>query len=535
MAGKPTCGEALVGLLEAYGVDTIFGIPGVHTLEMYRGLARSNRIRHIQPRHEQGAGFMADGYARASGRPGVCMVITGPGVTNGLTALGQAFADSVPVLMISSDTARRTRGKGWGCLHEIPNQQAVTAQLTALSAAALFPGDVPEFIGQAFSLFAAERPRPAHLSIPIDVLAMETDGEWVTSAPPARPSLAPETIAAAADLLAAARRPMIYAGGGAAGAAGTLANIAERLDAPVIASNAGKGVVPDLHPLSLGGSVVAAASQAFLGTADVLLAIGTELSETDSFVDRLDIRGKLIRIDIDPRKMNDLYPADVGIVADAGPAAAALDAALAERTPHRFGGARNAVAAVRRKVMDGLTPTERQHVKVLNALRRALPSDAVVMGDISQVVYTGTIAFPVDAPRLWHYPAGYCTLGCALPCAIGAKVALPDRPVAAIAGDGGFMLTVQELATAAELRLPLPVVIWNNDGLGQIRDDMVARKIRPVGVDSLNPDFVTLAKAFHCRGVRPKSVEQLEHAVVEALAADRPTLIEVHQDADWLL
>lgn len=300
-------------------------------------------------------------------------------------------------------------------------------------------------------------------------------------------------------------------------------------------SNAGKGVIPDLHPLSLGGSIVATPTQGFLGTADVLLAIGTELSETDSFVDRLEIRGKLIRLDIDARKINDLYPADVGIVADAAPAAAALDVALAERSPRRFRDARSEVATVRRKVMDGLTATERQHVTVLDALRRALPPDAVVMGDICQLVYTGTIAFPVDAPRLWHYPAGYCALGCALPCAIGAKVAFPDRPVVAIAGDGGFMFTVQELATAAELRLPLPVVIWNNDGLGQIRDDMVACKIRPVGVDSLNPDFMTLAKAFHCRGVRPRSADQLEGAVAEALSADRPTLIEVHQDADWLL
>ena len=307
-----------MALLERYGVDTVFGIPGAHTLDMYRGIASSN-IRHVLARHEQGAGFMADGYARASGRPGVCTLITGPGVTNAATALGQSFADSIPMLMLSSANATHTLAKGWGCMHEITDQQAVTAPLTAFSATALSPDDLPELIGQAFSRFATARPRPVHIAVPIDVLAAATDGEWSTRAGPARPSPAPEAIVAAAALLAHSERPVLYAGGGAVEAAGPLTELAEWLNAAVLSSNAGKGIVPDSHALSIGAGISRGPARDYIGRADVVLAVGTELAETDSFVERLQIAGKLIRIDIDPSKINDLYPADVGIQADAGP------------------------------------------------------------------------------------------------------------------------------------------------------------------------------------------------------------------------
>ena len=524
-----------MALLERYGVDTVFGIPGAHTLDMYRGIAGSN-IRHVLARHEQGAGFMADGYARASGRPGVCTLITGPGVTNAATALGQSFADSIPMLMISSTNATHTLGKGWGCLHEITDQQAVTAPLTAFSATALSPDDLPELIGQAFSRFTSARPRPVHIAVPIDVLAAATDAEWSTRAGPARPRPAREAIVAAAALLARSERPVLYAGGGAVEAAGPLTELAEWLNAAVLSSNAGKGIVPESHALSIGGGISRGPAKDYLGRADVVLAIGTELAETDSFVERLHIAGKLIRIDIDPSKINDLYPADVGIQADAGAAAQELLAALrdsgANQTREQ---ARDDVKAVRAACDAGLSDTERQHQRVLQSVRAALPAQAVVMGDISQLVYTGSYAFPVEQPRSWFYPAGYCTLGCALPNAIGAALAVPDKPVAVLAGDGGFMFTVQELATAVQEGLSIPVVIWNNGALRQIRDDMDEMGIPRIGVDLHNPDFVALAEAFGARGRRPASVDELESALAESLDAGVPTLIDVHQDSSWLI
>ncbi len=524
MTRSVSCGEALISLLESYDVDTVFGIPGVHTLDLYRGLAHSN-IRHVQARNEQGAGFMADGYARLGGKPGVCVLISGPGVTNACTPMGQSFADSIPVLVISSTTASYSLGKGWGCLHEVTDLEAVTRPLTALSATAGSADDLEELIGQAFSIFASERPRPVHIAIPIDVLAQPVSSTWQRRVVPAPPAPSGSAIREAAALLRQAERPLIYAGGGAA-------EIAERLDAAVITTTAGKGVVPDSHPLCIGGGIVRPQARDFLAQADVILAIGTEMSETDSFVERLTLNGQLIRIDIDPRKMNDLYPAAIGIVSDAGFAARELLSALGTETQNH--NTVSGVAVVCRSLVDELTDSESRHIGMLDVLREVLPSDAVIAGDICQVVYTGAFAFPVEQPRQWHYPAGYCTLGCGLPNGIGGKLALDDTPVVVLAGDGGFMFTVQELITAAELRLSLPIIVWNNAGLKQIRDDMAHRKIPAVGVDGINPNYPQLASAGGCKSNRPDSEAAFRSAVTDAFTAEVPTLIEVFEDSDWL-
>lgn len=528
-----TCGVATIRLLERYGVDTMFGIPGEHSLEFYRGLEGSP-IRHVQTRNEMGAGFMADGYARMSGRPGVAVIISGPGVTCASTALGQSYADSVPVLLLSSEAASDTRGKGWGVLHEVTEQKALTAPLTAFSATAASPDDVPELLAQAFSIFASERPRPVHISIPIDVLARPVSTEWQPVRLPSRPAPSPEAVACAARLLEGARRPVIMVGGGATRAPEAITRLAERSASIVVASTAGKGIVPDTHPLSLGGSTVRPEVQRFIATADVVLAIGTEIAETDSFVPRLDIRGKLIRIDIDPRKMNDLYPAEVAIIADAALSVEALLAETAEAPASARAGAEALAGGIRREIAGNLTPSEQRHARLLEALRQIAPENTIFAGDICQLVYTGAFAMPVSQPRLWHYPAGFCTLGCGLPNAIGAKLALPGRPVAVLAGDGGFMFTAQELVSAAELKLPLPIIIWENNGYRQIEDGMNLRGIRPLAVNGLNPDFVRLAEACGCNGCNPATREAFEAAFKEALRADRPTVILVREGEGWL-
>ncbi len=539
MGNTITCGEAAIHLLAKYGVDTVFGIPGVHTLDFCRGLDTSEfqrgEVTHVQTRNEQGAGFMAEGYARATGKPGVALVISGPGVTNAATALGQCYADSLPMLLLSAEAASHSIGKGWGVLHEVSEQKAVTKPLTALSATAHRAADVPELMAQAFSIFASERPRPVHISIPIDVQAELVEDNWAPVSLPSRPEPRAGLIAESAALLKGAQRPVIMIGGGAWRAAGDLTAIAERLGAVVIASSAGKGVVPDDHPLSLGGSTVRPEVQAFVAEADCLLAVGTELSETDSFIERLDIRGKLIRVDIDPRKMNDVYPADLAIVADAGPAMAALAKALEghDATAVRAR-AEDIVRDIRRAIEANLSVSERQHAKLLSALRDCVPDDTIFAGDACQLVYTGAFAMPVARPRAWFYPAGYCALGCALPNAIGAKRALPERPVIVLAGDGGFMFTVQELMVAAELGLALPVIIWENGGLKQIQDDMDSRDIERVGVAGANPDFLMLAEAFGCHGARPTGLESFKQGVAAALKADRPTLIAVAENDGWL-
>ena len=329
--------------------------------------------------------------------------------------------------------------------------------LTALSATAGSADELEGLIAQAFSIFAAERPRPVHIAVPIDVLAETVSGAWQVRRPPDRPVPTAETINQAAALLRRADRPGIYAGGGAAGAAQTLTRIAERLDAAVITTNAGKGVVPDSHPLCLGGGIVRAPVRTFLSQADVVLAIGTEISETDSFVPKLSLTGQLIRIDIDSRKINDLYPADIGIVGDAATAATQLLEALGPEGTAR--GTPETVSLVRRSMFDTLSDSESRHIRMLKVLRETLPDDAVIAGDICQVIYTGAFAYPVEQPRQWHYPACYCTLGCGLPNGIGGKLALGATPVLVVAGAGGFMFTVQELATAVHHRIPVVSVV----------------------------------------------------------------------------
>jgi len=529
-----TCGEAVMKLLAAYEVDTVFGMAGTMTLELYRGIARTG-IRHVQCRNEQGASLMADGYARATGKPGVCTIIGGPGVTNAGTGIAQAYSDSQPMLVLSGASPTLTHGKGWGAIHELNDQAAVTAGFTAFSAMVRYPEELPELIARAYAVFRGSRPRPVHLSLPRDVLPLPVEVEWHTRRSPSLPMPDPAAIDEAAERLARARRPLIFVGGGAVGTRPALTDIAERIGAPVLCSNAGKGILPHSHPLSLGCSILQEASQQALAEADVVLLVGSEVASGDHFLTKLEIAGDLIRIDIDPAELTSMYSAAVPIQADARAAMAALSAALSGRRPvsQRAQG-ESRVRDILARNDAKMTSLEKLHARVWKILRSALPADAVVMGDATQIVYSGSFAMPMEMERCWYYSGNYCALGFALPMAIGAKIGAPGRPVIAVAGDGGLMFTVNELATAAEERIPLPVVVWNNDALQAIADGMAERHIPRIGVEPRSPDFIRLAESLGCQATRAASAEHLAKSLREALVADRPTLIEVRQDSPWL-
>ena len=531
MTTNQTCGQAAIALLERYGVDTVFGIPGVHTLELYRGLAES-RIRHIAVRHEQGAGFMADGYARASGRPGVCVLITGPGVTNAATPIGQAYSDSIPMLVLSSVNATNDLGKGRGRLHEISSQQAAMAPLTAFSRTVRTADELPAAIADAYRIFEAGRPRPVHIELPLDVLA--ASGPTVGDrAPHIRPApVDAGLLRRAATLIEAARRPVIIAGGGVIDHGARVAALAERIGAAVIPTTAAKGAVPDSHPLCVGSTLSLRPTQDLLRSADLVIAVGTELGETDSWIDRLPITGRLIRVDVDPGSLNRDYMPEVAILGDGATALSALlDAVVGDR---RSTIAASELAELRRRNKESLPPLQRKHACVLDALRAALPADGIVASDMTQIAYTGCHYFTSEKPRCWFHPLGYGTLGYALPAAIGAKLAAPARATVALTGDAGFLFTVQELATAVELKLPIAIVLWNNDALGQIAEGMTERGIPEIGVRQRNPDFIQLGKAFGCRTVRATSLARFKSALGAAFEADGPTLIEVREDAAFL-
>jgi 5-guanidino-2-oxopentanoate decarboxylase len=508
-------GEALVPLLEAYGVDTVFGIPGVHNVEMYRALPRSG-IMHVLPRHEQGAGFMADGYARATGKPGVCFTITGPGLLNILTPMAQAWSDSSSVLVISSALDIGSSAQGRGRLHEMISQHNAAAAVSATAIRALSAQDVQDGVAQAFAQFASARPRPCYLEIPLDLLSMEDGPGWKPRGLPERPVASDEILRDAAARLQAAKHPFVVLGGGALAAGAHAIAIAEKLSCPIITTTAGKGSVPADHPQVWGYRLGSPETQKLLAQSDCVLAVGTELSETDFWTTTFTLNN-LIRIDLDPAVMARPHAAMLAIVADAAPALAGINQHL---------------KAVKPRDLPHAPPTDDSSMRVmltriLEVVRNSLPQETVIVSDMTQIAYAANEIFPVNNPRTWLHPVGFGTLGFALPAAIGAKFGVGKTPVVALAGDYGIQFTINELGTAVEHKLSLPILLWNNNALGAIRDDMVRKGIEPNAVTQRNPNFGGLAESYGAHYTKPASLSELAKAIAKALAADGPTVIEM--------
>lgn len=546
-AGEQPLGSAFLTLLHGYGVEVVFGMPGVHNLELYRGLAESG-ITHVLVRHEQAAGFMADGYARASGKPGVAFTISGPGVTNAATALGQAYSDSVPVLLVSSALYRHQIGIERGKVHEMPDQLGAVAQFCKVSGLAQSPAQAEDFVHRAFCAFASGRPRPAHVSLPQDILELETTAFGPARALPSRPVPPRAAIAHAVALLAKAQRPALIVGGGGCDAGEALRSIAEKCGAAVITTIAGKGVMDDSHALCLGSTLQRPCVQEYLERCDLVFAIGTELAEPDLYItadaetetngvvqqpDRLELSGKVIRLDIDPAMtVRDFAPA-LALTGDANATLQLIDADLPG--PDKAHRQLETISRLKELAYRPATRREAAHQIVLDTIREALPDDGIMAGDMTQLAYTGCVLFRSKSPRTWLFPNGFGTLGYALPAAIGARFAAPEKAVVALVGDGGFMFTLAELATAAEHELPIAIVLWDNSALSEIRDGMNARGIAPVAVTPTAPDFAAIARAFGCAYTAPEDARQLSEQLSEAFGRTRPTIIHLREDTvmDW--
>jgi acetolactate synthase-1/2/3 large subunit len=523
------CAEALVQLLEGYGVETVFGIPGVHTVELYRGL-HGSRLKHISPRHEQGAGFIADGYARASGKPGVCFIITGPGMTNIITAMGQAYADSVPMLVISTCNRREHLRLGHGHLHELPDQRALVAGVCAFSHTLQHPSQLPEVLARAFALFGCTRSRPVHIEIPLDVLEMSADGLDLRPRPlPAAPAPAPEAIEAAVTLINKAKRPLILAGGGARRAAEILTALAERLQAPVALTTNARGLLVPEHPLLLDGVQSSAHGRKLFAEADVVLAVGTELGETDyDFfgLGPLAFNAPLIRLDIDPLQVLGVQPATVGLLGDAEQGLRALLARLPQREADSTW-ASERVARVNAIERAGWSAQQSRMQALLDTVRDHLPQPLIV-GDSTQPVYQGALGYRAPTPNSWfNAGSGYGTLGYGLPAAIGAKLAQPLRPVVALVGDGGLQFSSAELIAAKEAGVGVILLLWNNSSYAEIRDYMNAKAVPLLGVDILTPDFAALAQSCHVTHHRVSDLHGLRELLEQLENINEPVMVEV--------
>jgi acetolactate synthase-1/2/3 large subunit/5-guanidino-2-oxopentanoate decarboxylase len=519
-------GAQISEMLKDRGVDTIFGIPGVHNVELYRGIEQAG-ITHVLARHEQGAGFMADGYARAAGKPGVAYVITGPGLTNILTPLGQAYSDSVPVLAISScldETAARR-----GQLHQMRDQRAAAETVCAWSEEARSADAAYALVDRAFDQFASARPRPCHIQVPIATLgAMADTAPPPPNARPAPPAASHADVYTVVEAVLAAKKPLFVFGGGSVSAAASVPDLLRQTGAASFVTYAARGVVPPDQPLSLGSFLARADSAEIAAQADLVIAVGTTLSEVDLWRPTLGHDAPMIRVDIDPEVFNGLGPRDTAIHADSGALLRAMTIAIPARTQDQPPKWDAAAIARKRAAWRAEVAAERPGiVPVCEALQQVLPADTMIYSDMTQFAYGAKEVWDMARPGHWHHPYGFGTLGYALPAAIGGAVARNGKPTLAIAGDYGLQYTIQEIGTAVELGLPLPILVWDNGKLGEIEDSMVRSQIAPNAVVARNPDFLALARAYGAGAVEPATLSDLQDAVGSALSANAPTLIRV--------
>ena len=520
MTRTASTADAIVQSLISHGVDTVFGIPGVQTYPLFDALARSG-LRVIGARHEQTVAYMAFGYAQATGRTGVYSVVPGPGFLNASAALISAYGASAPVVCITGEIPSAFIGRGLGHLHELPDQLATMRSLTKWSATIERPGQASELTARAFYHARSGRPRPTAIAVPWDVLAAPASSGAVPPVPVRPPELDRAAVAQAASLLTGARNPMIMVGGGARDAAREVGVLARRLQAPVVSFRGGRGIVDDDDPY---GFTSAAGFQRWADT-DVLLGIGSRLELAWFRWPGRPASLRTILIDIDPVQAVRLEP-DVAIVADAREAAAALAGELdhrAEAAPDRsaeFRAVKEQTASQFRDVGADLD--------YLAAIRAALPADGFFVEEICQAGFASYFGFPVHAPRQFVTCGYQGTLGFGYPTSLGVKAAFPDRAVVSIAGDGGFMFGIGELATAVQYDLGVVAVVFNNDAFGNVLlDQMRLFEGRDVGARLRNPDFAAVAEAFGAAGYTVRSPEALEVALTKALADGRPAVIEV--------
>jgi acetolactate synthase-1/2/3 large subunit len=520
-------GEAIVGGLVAHGVDTVFGLPGAQVYGLFDAFQQA-QLRVIGARHEQACGYMAFGYARSTGKPGVFSVVPGPGVLNAGAALLTAFGANEPVLCLTGQVPTKFLGQGRGHLHEMPDQLATLRSFVKWAERIEYPGSAPTLVSRAFQEMRSGRRGPAALEMPWDVFTQRAD---TSAAKPFElfPAPRPDTnhIKAAAAAITGCKNPMIFVGGGAIDARDEILELAELIDAPVVAFRSGRGIVSNAHELGL---TLAAAYRLWPQT-DLMIGIGTRL-ELPAWRWPYRPEGqKSIRIDIDAKEMR-RFAADVAVVADAQAATRDLLAAVRRAGYSKQKGRRAAIREASATAQIEIQTIQPQ-MAYLNILREVLPANAIVTDELSQVGFASWYGFPVYEPRTFISSGYQGTLGSGFPTALGVKVAHPDRAVVAITGDGGFMFGVQELATAVQFKLGVVTLVFNNNAYGNVRRDQI--KVfdgRVVASDLVNPDFVKLAESFGAGAARVSSPETFRPALEKALGDGGPYVIAVEVPRD---
>lgn len=528
MAAARRVGDAIVEVLQAASVETVFGIPGLHTLGLYDALAGAPAIRHILPRHEQGAAFAADGYARVTGRPGVCSTTTGPGTFNTLAAVAEAWSDSSPVVVLAGQIDSELDGSGRGILHETPDQGRSFEALTSYVGRPRTAAAIPMAVAAALASSMTGRRRPAYVELPTDLLIMPFDGPIPAVAFPGPVAPDPQAVVDAARILSAGRRVVVVPGTGIqrAGASAGLHRLARRLDAPVITPITGAGAIPADDPLWAGSlNPGRPECRAILEEADVVLVVGCRLDDVETDRWRLPL-GNLVQVDVDPSAIGRSYPVAAGVVGDARLAIDGLLAELGGRpraTESGWGAGRARVT--RDATTIGVSSAGLAARAAFLAARAAMPRDAILTHDAARLnSWTGYV-WPVYEPDGSIFPWGSATLGFALGTANGAAVAAPGRRVVASCGDGGFLFTATELATAVAHQLDVTVLIHDDGAFGSIADYQIRRHGRAYATDLVNPDLVAFARSFGVPAERVEDLADLPQAMARAVSGPGPSVV----------
>lgn len=533
-------GEIIVKTLHDLGVEVVFGIPGVHSVELYRGLADSN-IRHVTPRHEQGAGFMADGYARRAGKPGVCFVITGPGLTNIITPMAQAHADRIPILIISTINPTPQLGKNSGLLHALPNQSTLAKSVSLKSFTLTDPQNTTRLVTEAYFMTMGLRKGPVHIQIPTNILDQSTTKKNLNLKKKGllRPKIFSEDFLNFKKIIEQNENILIFAGGGAVNAGEELKVFSEKLCAPVILTINARGLMSS-SPLTVPASPSLPVIQGFIKNFDIAVVIGSELGPTDYDMfgtgNSLEFK-KIIRVDTDPDPNFGVPDLALNIIQDSKLFLTKVNQYLMESEINRD----NLLSARKKMISDtkgllklSFNEIEKKALTLLESIYLVFPH-AIIIGDSTKPVYVGNDFINPPSPKTWFNAAtGFGALGYAPPSAIGAQIASPKNQVICLVGDGGFQFSLTEIGAAVDEALPIIFIIWNNYGYKEIADYMDYKEIDKIGVNPAPPKFQFIAEAYSIPYQTLNDISDLQKVLHKARRQIRennftPCIIEIDE------
>ena len=534
---KLTGGQAIIESLKAQGVDTVFGIISVHNLDLFDSLFESHdSLNFVGGRLELGCGFMADGYARSTGKPGVLITSTGPGAADSMGAIGEAYFSGSPILEITTNVEREFVGSGKLATHETKNQLGMFEAVTDWNASIPQVESIPDNITEAFERFQTRRPRPVELEIPTDLLGTEADVEMLTARQPDIPKGDANQVEKALQMLFKAKRPAILVGEEVQQLGGTaqIVELAEKLGAAVVTADGAKGAFPEDHPQSLGqimGKRIWGENpvQDWLGTCDLVVVLGSIMPQRSTTGIGLQMPKDIVHVLLDGEAIGKNYPVTVPIVANSQAVVQQWLGAIGTQDVHKGKAFEDDISSIKTKIRSKLEETWSNELNVFETVRSVTPRNTIFSLDPTVGASRATRCLEIYEPRTYMHPHGWLGLGFAFPAAIGAKVGKPQSPVVCVTGDGGFQYNFQELATCAQYGIHPVILMFNDNAWGVLKGFQQDRfgEGRRFATDLVNPDFVKLFESYGFEGTKVDNVKELGTALENAIASGKTHLVEV--------